>query len=98
MTRWARTSAEWTDSMKSIASNDRNQAIGPLPATAVQIFFAERSLDAATLQMAFGDHSTECCGAYGEASACVALDSLLDGESEIAVGGGRDLSRHVVGS
>jgi hypothetical protein len=33
----------------------------------------------------------------GEACAGVALDGLLDGESEIAVGAGRDLSRHVVG-
>ena len=53
--------------------------------------------DSSDLRQEIIRNSGECCEAYGEASAGVTLDSLLDGESEIAVGGGRDLSRHVVG-
>jgi hypothetical protein len=38
-------------------------------------------------------------GAWGAGETCpgVALDSVVDGEREIAVGGGRDRSRQVVG-
>ena len=62
-----------------------------------QIFFAECSLDAPALKMAFGAIPLNAAWRPGEASASVALDGLLYGESEIAVGGCRDRSRLVVG-
>jgi len=62
-----------------------------------QIFLNERGFDAATLQMTFGAIALNAARRAGKASAGAALDSLLDGESEIAVGACRDRSRHVVG-
>src|SRR5579864_43597 len=62
-----------------------------------QIFFAECGLDTAALKMAFGAIALNAARCAGEARASIALDRLLDGESEIAVGAGRDLSRQVVG-
>jgi hypothetical protein len=62
-----------------------------------EIFFAECGLDAAALKMAFGAIALNAAGRTGEASASIALDGLLDGESEIAVRARRDRSRHVVG-
>jgi hypothetical protein len=62
-----------------------------------QIFFAECGLDAAALKMTFGAIALNAAGRAGKAGAGIALDGLLDGESEVAVGACRDWSRRVVG-
>jgi hypothetical protein len=61
-------------------------------AGAIRYFSPNAAFDAATLKMAFGAIALNAAGRTGEASPGVTLDSLLDGESEIAVGGGRDRS------
>ena len=47
--------------------------------------------------MTLGAIPLNTAGRAGKSCASIALDGLLDGESEFAVGGGRDRSRQVVG-
>jgi hypothetical protein len=55
-----------------------------------QIFLTVGCLDAPTVEMALGTIALNAARGAGEACPSVALDGLLDGESEIAVGAGRD--------
>ena len=62
-----------------------------------QVFFTEWCLDPATIEVALRAVALNAARGAGEPGAGVALDGLFDGEGEIAVGGGRDVSRQVVG-
>lgn len=62
-----------------------------------EIFFTEGCLDTPTIEMTFGAISLNASWRTGKASACVALQSLIDRKCKFAVEGCRDRSRRVVG-
>jgi hypothetical protein len=62
-----------------------------------KILLAERSFDEPAFEVPVGAVPLNGAGRAGKAGACVTLDSLFNGKRELAVGGGHDRSRQVVG-